>query len=978
MLRSRLVWRLARMQLGRQKGQTLLAVLGGSVGAILVIASVVFFQSFDYSGRRWVQAHIGPVDWELRPSSGELSFAPERIGEITGHHAFASRQLVALPAVVQAVTAYRLSEREEPLAAEGNLLALGLASSFSQGSDADALETSGGRPASDPFRDWRAALPDDMAIVSKSAARRLGLRPGDVLALEDPRGQRHRFKVLNVIEEKGIAGYRGRQGATGTLLVSEAAARRLAGLPDGHFNVIFVADGRTYANDLHFPLALPDVMVDEIKREALETVRAWKWRYGFTFFLASAIAAATGLLLMRHLLTMLANLRRESFAVLRALGLGSRQVGLLFFAEATLLNAACTVSGVLAGSALGYGIVHVFRKPFAETVQLFAGKQIPIVPHLSVRGVLIAAAALFVLSTVVAAFAARAAARLPIVQTLRGAADLPDLAASRRRRAGAVVSVGVSALVLGSYVYMLISGAGADLLGTVSQTVTPQSAAVALLWIAAAPAALHLIFTFAPVAEKNVGAVARVFGIGPLPRRLAFRYPSLHKRRTLTVAVLFSLVFALLTATLTVGSTLLRHSANQARDQTAIGYAAFVPYANAREKAHIEQVLERDRTLREHVVYATAVEPYRLQLEAPGQIGGTGAAFSIVVPGEAYLKGARVPLAARLPGLASDDEAWRMVLESDDAIILEEKFMYAASEWPDSYSPSGRPLQPLRPGDTLTVRVYAKRSPEISAPELTDIRAEGLEEAAERLRLLERERIRAAEPQVVATRTLRIVGFARTDPGIEFYNLMYAPPSFAEAFRHEGFQWPNTPAMGYVLLDLDVTDPVRVQDVRERFLLAGLAAPTVPAVAKMAEHAMNRHLFVVYVAFMASSALIGLAGLAIVQYRAVRERARQMAMLRCIGIGRRQIAHMYVLEGAWIGWTGLVVGALTGVSGGYLLLSAVRALQSPLEPDLAIRYPFGAIALWLVVAMAAALLLNLAPAYLSTRQVPGEAIRAAE
>jgi len=225
---------------------------------------------------------------------------------------------------------------------------------------------------------------------------------------------------------------------------------------------------------------------------------------------------------------------------------------------------------------------------------------------------------------------------------------------------------------------------------------------------------------------------------------------------------------------------------------------------------------------------------------------------------------------------------------------------------------------------------------------------------------------------------MKIAGFVGMEEQVEFYNGWFVSPSFAETFREYGFHWPDDPADGYYLLDMDLADLETVHRLRERFLLAGFDALHVPALEQMARSAMDRHTYMIYIAFMIVSAVIGMAGLAIVQHRAVRERAQQLAMMRFIGIGKRQIAQMFLLEGIWIGWTGIWNGALFGTLGGYLLFKAAEVSRPPDEPIIPFHYPAAQVAVILVAAMLSAWLLNLWPARKGNRLSPAEAIRIAE
>jgi len=373
------------------------------------------------------------------------------------------------------------------------------------------------------------------------------------------------------------------------------------------------------------------------------------------------------------------------------------------------------------------------------------------------------------------------------------------------------------------------------------------------------------------------------------------------------------------------------------------------------------------------------VKPYRLDMEAPGALAGR-TAFSIVGVDEAYLKAARPALHSRASEFATDEDAWDAILHGDDYVILHEKFAHAASDGLDHSVRRGMPVRILQPGDTIEVYIYPNLSSRPFSFESEMHRPLTEEEAREieRKMVEEIEERQRTENTPVGVRRMKIAGFAGMEERFEYYNAWFVPPSFAEAFRGYGYRWPDDTAEGFWLLDVDVGDLETVHRMQERFLLAGFDSLKVPALEQMARSAMDRHTYLIFIAFMMLSVWIGMTGLAVVQHRAVRERARQLAMMRFIGIGRRQISQMFLLEGVWIGWTGIWNGALFGSLGGYLLFRVMEVNWPPGVPPLAFRYPVAQAAAILAVAMLSAWLLNLWPARKGNRLPPAEAIRVAD
>lgn len=125
MLTPSLVWRMAWRNLWTQPRQTLLTVLGGCIGAALIMAAVVFFQSFDESGNRWLKQHYGPIDWELKPPAGTRHFTQEEVQAIAERLQPYNVQL--LPAAIFETSVSKVDGQLQPVQTGLRYLAIGVA-----------------------------------------------------------------------------------------------------------------------------------------------------------------------------------------------------------------------------------------------------------------------------------------------------------------------------------------------------------------------------------------------------------------------------------------------------------------------------------------------------------------------------------------------------------------------------------------------------------------------------------------------------------------------------------------------------------------------------------------------------------------------------------------------------------------------------------------------------------------------------------
>jgi putative ABC transport system permease protein len=119
--------------------------------------------------------------------------------------------------------------------------------------------------------------------------------------------------------------------------------------------------------------------------------------------------------------------------------------------------------------------------------------------------------------------------------------------------------------------------------------------------------------------------------------------------------------------------------------------------------------------------------------------------------------------------------------------------------------------------------------------------------------------------------------------------------------------------------------------------------------------------------------LIGIAGLGVVMVRAVRERRRQIGMLRAMGFSSRLVRRAFLAEAGFVALQGIAIGIGLGLVVSYQLLHS-DVMGEPLP----FSVPWLAVAVLLVVPGAAALAAAWAPAAQASRIHPAQALRIAE
>ena len=121
--------------------------------------------------------------------------------------------------------------------------------------------------------------------------------------------------------------------------------------------------------------------------------------------------------------------------------------------------------------------------------------------------------------------------------------------------------------------------------------------------------------------------------------------------------------------------------------------------------------------------------------------------------------------------------------------------------------------------------------------------------------------------------------------------------------------------------------------------------------------------------------LIGIAGLAVVMVRAVRERRRQIGMLRAMGVTSPTVRGAFLAESGFIALQGIVIGVALGLVTSW---SVITSSDSFGDEDLTFTIPWVAIALTVLIPLMAVLASTVVPAARAAAIRPAAALRIAD
>ncbi|HEX7252740.1 MAG TPA: ABC transporter permease [Thermoanaerobaculia bacterium] len=216
--------------------------------------------------------------------------------------------------------------------------------------------------------------------------------------------------------------------------------------------------------------------------------------------------------------------------------------------------------------------------------------------------------------------------------------------------------------------------------------------------------------------------------------------------------------------------------------------------------------------------------------------------------------------------------------------------------------------------------------------------------------------------------TWRVVGIAR-EP--------FSPPA-AYVTRSLFDQHGHAGMVNTVRLALDRTEPASIGRVRA-LLERELTAENVMVLGSLSKaesrYAFDQHLLMISVLLVVTSCLIGGVGglgLATTMSLNVRERRREIAILRAIGAGPRAVGFIVVAEAIAIGLAGWMFAVITALPISRVIGNLL--VRSLFSNGLDFRFEPAGPAIWLAVSVSVAIVASLVPAWNASRRPVAEAL----
>jgi putative ABC transport system permease protein len=224
-------------------------------------------------------------------------------------------------------------------------------------------------------------------------------------------------------------------------------------------------------------------------------------------------------------------------------------------------------------------------------------------------------------------------------------------------------------------------------------------------------------------------------------------------------------------------------------------------------------------------------------------------------------------------------------------------------------------------------------------------------------------KLQVTDPYSGKTRTLTVAALSPSDYLIQngaFYS--------AEGARTL-FGWRLVSSRYYVALRRGVNADRFAQDIQSTFVRNGTEATSIHLLMDEG-FTMTRQIFQLFQGYLGMGLIVGIAGIAVVMIRAVRERRRQIGSLRAIGFGSRTIGRSFAIESSLVAIEGTLIGTVLALVTLYNIVTLSDAFGKT-----TVSVPVVSLALLLLGTVVATLLATVWPALAASRTRPAVALR---
>jgi putative ABC transport system permease protein len=926
-LRQRTLFTMAIRNISRRRAEAILVVAGALLGTAIITSSLVVGDVIEASFADKARTEYGPIDITVTASR------QADIGKVMAQAQATDIQAIDGLLATTTSTGTLQAPGHDAAVPQVRIVEFDLSAAREFGSD----------PQITGLAETDVLAPGEVLLNSRIAGE-LEVATGEPVILH-AYGSRVELVVSDVLDEVGLAGYGGAIVSPGTIedlfasTTLVAAAPRdqlLVSLDGGVLDTREVSDAAVADLDAAFA-SLPGVEIEASKAAVLDNAESQGAGLSKLFSTLGAFSVLAGILLLINLFVMLAEERKTELGMLRAVGYTRRRLTRLFAVEGAVYAIAASALGAVAGIGIGWLVALVAGSIFGSTEQA-SGTPIVIKP----LSLAIGASTGLVISLVTIWVTSIRIARLNIIRAIR---DLPEpKVVQMRKRTLALAALGV---VLGA----VISTAGYAGESAISLMVGIPIAA-----FSAAPLLRKLVSE--RLARQLTAGTVLAWGLGVDPL-----FPEIMGDAEIIVFVLRGVV-------LTAGAVSLASSLDRvwtfAIELLSKGGRGLAPRLGL-----AYPLARRFRTSMLLGMFSLVIFTVTILTSFSASFGNaTGQTVDKIAANYDIVLDSNPANPIDVGALVARDDVVAVAGLSRDVANFEAPHLEAPRSGPITgfdadLLAQGTPglfARDASYGDDAEVYQAVLDDPSLAiVPE--NFLVAGVDEAV----FAPGDKFTVIEPRSGTPHELTIAALGETD-------WLNNGALVSRELTTTLFGVDNVVTRSYVAVTDDADAGAVASALNSDFLVHGADARTFTEIGTEGQGQLLGFLAIMQ-GFLGFGLLVGIAGLGVVMVRAVRERRKEIGMLRAMGFQKGLVRTAMLSEAGLIALQGTLIGAVLGLITTKQLLMGNESFGD--EP-IAFIVPWLGLSLILALPLVASLAATLGPASRAAKIRPAVALRAAD
>ena len=933
-MRRPMLRRLGFRDATRRPRETALVIAGSLLGTALITGSFIVGDTLDSSIRAAVHNQLGPIDeMVVVPDEGDAARLESSIEALDDPRIDGVLSLVLVEASFSSEASGE--PRAEP---EGRMLEVDFSAAQAFGDDPAITGMKGETPTGDEV------------VLGADLADLLEVEAGDA-ATAYLYGDQATFRVAGILPRLGVAGFwTGFESTSTNAFVEPGTIERLAAdAPEGAnppstyvlvSNRGGVEDGgelsRQVTELIEGQIGSTGLRVEEVKRRALQNAEEGGEQFGELFLGIGSFAIIAGVLLLVNIFVMLAEERKSQLGMLRAVGMKRSHLVRAFVIEGAIYAFASSLVGAALGIGVGWAIVRVAARIFRG----FGDFSLDLIFDFEPGSLVTGFCAGVLISMVTILLTSLRISRINIIRAIR---DLPEPKVYRVRTRNVVIGSGLAVLVGAAFVWSIgvkdawpLTIAGPPLVAfltlplasrLMNRRVAVLSAAVlSLLWGIFGDQLVDGSFfesgdIFAFVIQGTLLTFSAVIIATQTQENLEGAIRKVSARSLpLRLSIAYPLarrgrtgltlgMFALVIFTMTFIAVLSNVFGGQVDTAVEKETGFDVLATSSDTNPPTEERLESF----DSVENVSTLRFGAIRVRAPGF--DEPVPWTVSAVDDEFVDGGPPQLVETADDL-TDEQAWDRLLADPSTIVVPSFFLQ---------SDGGPPAQVVEMGDSIGI----------------------------------------IDPVTGAEVERRIIGEVENDFAFSGSYLSYR--SIDEILGPRA-----APARFYIEVDDAADADVVAERMQGELIAHGLEAVSFRTRVEEFQQA-NLQFFQLMQSYLALGLLVGIAGLGVVMVRAVRERRRDIGVLRALGFVPRQVRRAFVLESGFVALQGILIGAALA-----LVTASQLVATGEFGEDIAFDVPWGQIGVLTGVALLASLLATAWPAHQASQIPPAVALRIAD